>query len=74
MKLIEHSGEVFEKAYELGAYAVYVSGAGPTMMAIVDGRDDAFASSLRSYLGELSLDGWEIRELSIDNRGTIVET
>lgn len=74
MKLIAHADEVFEKAYALDAYGVYVSGAGPTMMAIVDGRDADFAPRLRSYLGELSLDGWEIKELVIDNVGTIVES
>lgn len=74
MRLIAHSEEVFHRAYELGAYGVYVSGAGPTMMAIVDGQDAAFAGRLRSYLGGLELDGWEIKELAIDNVGTIVET
>ena len=74
MQLIAHSDEVFRRAYELNAYGVYVSGAGPTMMAIVEGEDAAFAPKLRSYLGEMDLDGWEIKELSIDNVGTIVET
>lgn len=73
MKLIPHAEEVFRKAYELDAYAVYVSGAGPTIMAIVDGADASFAPRLREYLGTLALDGWGIRELSIDNAGTIVE-
>ena len=44
------------------------------MMAIVDGGEAGFVSSLRSYLGELQLDGWKIEELSIDNDGTKVET
>ncbi len=74
MKLIRYADEVFKRAYELGAYGVYISGAGPTMMAIVDGADAGFAPSLRGYLGELQLDGWKIEELSIDNAGTIAET
>ena len=74
MKLIAHADEVFAKSYELGAYAVYVSGAGPTMMTLVDGKDTAFVEKLRSYLGELSLDGWGIKELAIDNAGAIVES
>lgn len=74
MKLIHYADEVFKRAYELGAYGVYISGAGPTMMAIVDGADAGFAPSLRGYLGELELDGWKIEELSIDNAGTIAET
>lgn len=74
MPLIAHADEIFEKAYELNAYAVYISGAGPTIMALVDGQDSNFVLSLRSYLGQLSLDGWKICELAIDNIGTIVET
>ncbi len=74
MPLIKHADEVFRFAYELGAYAVYISGAGPTMMAVVSGEDADFAPKLRSYLGKLELDGWGIRELSIDNVGTIVST
>lgn len=74
MKLIHHADEVFSRSYELGAYGVYISGAGPTMMAIVDGADAEFAPSLRSYLGALQLDGWKIEELQIDNTGvTAVE-
>lgn len=72
MKLIDHAAEVFARAYELNAYGVYISGAGPTLMAIVDGADDQFAQKLRAYLGTLSLDGWKIEELVIDNVGTTV--
>lgn len=74
MPLIAHADEVFNKSYELNAYAVYISGAGPTIMALVDGRDGEFALKLRAYLGSLQLDGWEIKELLIDNVGTIVES
>ncbi len=73
IKLINHAQEVFDKAYELNAYGAYISGAGPTMMAIVDGNDNDFVVKLRKYLGNLQLDGWEIKELSIDNQGTVVE-
>lgn len=74
MSLIEHAKEVFDKAYELNAYGVYISGAGPTIMAMVDGKDDSFSPLLKEYLGSLQLDGWEIRELTVDNAGTIVES
>lgn len=71
IELIDHAKDVFNKAYDLNAYGAYISGAGPTLMAIVDGKDDEFILKLRKYLGELSLDGWEIKELSIDNVGAI---
>lgn len=74
MKLIEHADEVFKKAYDLNAYGVYISGAGPTIMALVDGKDVSFSSSLLEYLGSMELDGWEVLELSIDNVGAIIES
>lgn len=74
MPLIAHAQEVFDKIYELSAYAAYISGAGPTMMALVDGKATDFAPKLREYLGSISLDGWEIKELVIDNAGAIVES
>lgn len=74
MKLIAHADEVFARAYQLNAYAVYVSGAGPTIMALVNGEDADFIHSLRSYLGEMQLDGWKIKELAVDNVGAIIET
>ncbi len=72
MKLINHSQDIFDKAYELGAYGTYISGAGPTIMAIVGGNDFNFATNMRSYLDELGLTAWQIKELSIDNQGTRV--
>lgn len=74
MSLIEHADEVFAKAYDLNAYGMYISGAGPTMMALVDGADTEFSQKLQDYLGLLQLDGWEIKELCIDNVGAIVES
>lgn len=72
LKLIPHADDVFAKAYELNAYAVYLSGAGSTLMAIVNGHDMSFAANMRTYLDELGLTGWQIKELSIDNQGTKV--
>lgn len=70
LKLIPNSSEVFSKSYELNAYGVYLSGAGPTIMAIIDGKDEGFANQMRVYLDELGLADWIIKELSIDNHGT----
>ncbi len=72
LKLIPHAEDVFERAYDLGAYAAYLSGAGSTLMAIVNGHDRVFADAMRKYLDELGLFGWQIKELSIDNQGTKV--
>lgn len=73
MKLINHAEDVFAKAYELNAYGIYISGAGPTLMAIINSDDNKFVAELRGYLDSLSLTQWEIKELRIDNEGTTAE-
>lgn len=73
MKLIAHAQDVFDKAYDQNAYGVYISGAGPTIMAIINGEDNVFSNGMREYLDSYSLNGWQIKELRIDNLGTTVE-
>ena len=69
MPLIPHAGDVFEQCYALGAYAVYISGAGPTVMAIVDGGNTEFIQQVKAYLAEQGLN-WTVQDLAIDNFGT----
>lgn len=73
IKLINHAEDVFKKAYVLDAYGIFISGAGPTLMAIVNGENDNFVYKMRNYLDNLSLTGWEIKDLCIDNEGTTVK-
>lgn len=70
MELIPHGREVFDAAYSLGAYAAYLSGAGPALMAIVDGENEFFGGRMRFALERMGLEGWQVRELHIDNSGT----
>ncbi len=70
LELIPHSRDVFDAAYSLGAYAVYLSGAGPTLMAIVDESNEFFAGKMRFDLDLMGLNNWQVKELSIDNIGT----
>ncbi|MBO5447778.1 MAG: homoserine kinase [Ruminococcus sp.] len=70
MKLIPHCKEVFDIAYAHGAYASYISGAGPTVMAIADESNTYFAGKLRFSLDNAGLGGWQVHELKIDNEGT----
>ena len=69
MPLIPHAKEVFQKCYDLSAYAAYISGAGPTIMAVVDGSDKFFIPVMRYHLEQAGL-SWEIKDLTIDNLGT----
>ncbi|WP_026889316.1 homoserine kinase [Clostridium beijerinckii] len=72
-KLIPGFEEVYNKSYELGALACYLSGAGPTIMAIIDEKDKRFSNKLKEFLQIKGLE-WNILELSLDNAGaTIIE-
>lgn len=70
MPLIPHGREVFDTAYALGAYASYLSGAGPSLMAVVDQENSYFAGKMRFSLDKMGLSSWQVRELRIDNQGT----
>lgn len=70
--LIPNAKEVFEIMYSLGAYAAYISGAGPSLMAVVDEKNEYFCGKLRFALDNHGLEHWLVKTLSIDNKGTIL--
>ncbi len=72
MELIPHCSEVFDIAYTHGAYGVYISGAGPTVMAIVDEKNEFFVGKMRFSLENAGLNGWRVEQFSIDNEGTTI--
>lgn len=74
MGLIKGSDTAFRVAYEVGAYGVYISGAGSTIMAIVDDKDTSFADRARLELKKNGIFNWNVVELSADSVGVRVET
>ena len=70
MELIPHCREVFDIAYTHGAYGVFISGAGPTIMAIADESNEFFEGKMKFSLENAGLTGWQVREFHIDNEGT----
>ncbi|MGN1114478.1 MAG: homoserine kinase [Oscillospiraceae bacterium] len=70
MPLIDHCKDIFDMAYTHGAYAVYVSGAGPTIMAIADESNKYFSGKVKFSLDNMGLTNWQVHELKIDNEGT----
>lgn len=70
MELIPNCREVFDIAYNHGAYGAYISGAGPTVMAIVDEENTYFAGKTKFSLENAGLGNWSVHELYIDNKGT----
>lgn len=70
--LIKNSNDIFNKCYDFNAHGVYISGAGPTIMAIVDGNDIEFIDKIKDYLAKKLLDGFEVKKLAIDNKGAFI--
>ena len=60
MELIPGCREVFDIAYTHGAYASYISGAGPTVMSIVDVENTYFAGKMKFSLDNAGLGGWQV--------------
>ncbi len=74
LPLIPGGEEIFELAQELGAYAVYISGAGPTIMAVVHrDNEDFFAQAEEMMMEDDKMRAFSLRRLLADNRGAVVE-
>ncbi len=68
--LIEHYDDVFRMSYELGSLGTYVSGAGPTIIAMIDSENaQAFGKNCVSHLEEKGITGWKVEILSADPNG-----
>lgn len=70
-KLIEGFDDVMDKIHELGALGGYLSGAGPTIMAIINEDDKGFKEEMESYFKSINY-GWKVVELKLDFDGAKV--
>ena len=70
--MIKCGKEILDATYKFGSYASYISGAGPTIMAITAEDNHFFAMNIRETLDQYKLYGYRIMQLSIDNCGTQV--
>lgn len=64
---------VFYTAYSLGAYAACISGAGPSVLAIIDRDNTAFAEEAAKRLADTGLSGWRIEVFQCDSAGATVD-
>ena len=72
-KFINGIDTVFRISYELGSYGTYISGAGPSIIAIIDDTlVDQFNKYALSHLESHGVDGWKFTVLSADGEGTMV--
>lgn len=70
-KLIKGYEIVRKKCDELGALGVYLSGAGPTIMAIVEEENDEFSKQIKSYFKLIEFN-WDVKELKLNYSGAIL--
>lgn len=68
---IEEMDKIFEKTYELGSCATYLSGSGPTILSVLDGRHREFSGEMHRFFKENGHD-WKCMILDVDNVGAVV--
>ena len=73
LPLIQGGDEIYELALDLGAMAAYISGAGPTIMAVVHRDDQVFFERAAAALQQSeTLRRFTVRRLLADNAGAVV--
>lgn len=73
MPLIPGGEQVIELAWDLGAYAVYLSGAGPTIMAVVHRENSDFFEKAETLLTQQpETMAFSLRRMVADNGGAVV--
>ncbi len=68
--IIDHMEEIFKASSDLGAYAAYLSGSGPTIVALVSAEDSEFNDKMQAWLNLRGIDR-KCTELTVDNVGAI---
>ena len=70
-KLIPHIDDIFKSAYSAGALGVYLSGAGPTVIAIIRSDNTDFEKKIAVFLKE-KMNNLRLLTLKADNTGAVV--
>lgn len=70
--LIKGGETAFRICRELGAYGVYISGAGSTIMAIIDKHNHSFAADALTQLKRNGIFDWSDQELFANQSGAVV--
>lgn len=64
--------KIFSKSLGSGAISCYLSGAGPTLMALVDAEYEKFCSEMEQYILNNLKTSWAVTPLSINKKGAEV--
>lgn len=70
-KLIHGFEEIMNKCEKIGCLGVYLSGAGPTIMVIINCDDNSFITEIKKYLDSMNYN-WDVKELNLNLSGSIV--
>ncbi|MGE5329694.1 MAG: homoserine kinase [Deltaproteobacteria bacterium] len=73
-RFIPDVDKIFSKSMELGARGCYISGAGPTLMALVDSEYNKFCDQMGKYILDSLKTSWTIALLNINKNGAEVYT
>jgi homoserine kinase len=68
---IDDMDKIFEKTYELGSCATYLSGSGPTILSVINKNYREFRMEMRKFFSE-NRHSWRCIVLDIDNVGSVV--
>lgn len=72
-KFISGVDTVFRMSYELGSYGTYISGAGPSIIAIIDDTlEDTFNRYALPHLESKGINDWQFHVLNADGEGAKV--
>lgn len=73
-KFISGIDKVFEVSYELGSYGTYISGAGPSIISILDSSAaNDFKKHALTYLESKNEQDWKLLILEPDSNGATIE-
>lgn len=72
--LIPGAGDIFDLSYEYGSFATYISGAGPTIMSIINRKDESFERVMSEQLVRRGLKDWRVVILDVDSRGAYISS
>lgn len=70
---VDGMDEIFEKSYELGSKATFLSGSGPTIVSVLDDRYYDFSREMNCFF-ENRQNKWRCTIVGIDNVGAVVKT
>ena len=71
-KLINNYEDIIRKCGELNSKAVFLSGAGPTIMNIVNVDDEDFIEKIIKYVSNFQ-NKWIAKPLDVDFKGAVIE-